>query len=225
MTGIFQTDLLEHEFSVLRAVLGSNYHIGGKACIKAIDKLRKSSIINLAKSLEELLSGVENLKKPTKVVSIENLNSKILDYTSIIFNRFDPEEISVSRQEVIYYLAGVSVFFKFSKSKKPICNECKFFLSGPRIPEFSALLDEKEKISGALTHPAFFLLQKMFTLDFILNSLVFGKSRKKFLNKEENMFEIIVGIFETQIDLKDLKCPNDHFLRGLILSIFRRHCN
>ena len=87
LTGVFQTDMLEHMFSILREILGSNYHIGGKACIQAIDKLRKSSVIDLVKSLDELISGIEDLKKPKKEISAENLNSKILDYASKIFDR------------------------------------------------------------------------------------------------------------------------------------------
>ena len=55
-----------------------------------------------------------------------------------------------------------------------------------------------------LTYPTFQIMQKIFTLDFILHSLTLGKYKNQFFGIQ-NKFSLVIGLLKTQNDI-NIEC-------------------
>ena len=221
MTGVFQSDPLEKRFGLYRSIQGSNYHLSCKAIFQAEKKLRLSSIIDLSKSFSELTLMFENLIKP-KIPSKVLGHSDIIKFSTEIFSPGSIEDTKVSFQDIVYYITGFAVK-KCIKSLN-MCSDCiKLIRSNRKKGEFSGLIDHND-LRDYLCHPSNFLIQKMFCLDFILNSLCNGKLSHDFRRCEDKFF-LITTLFETQIDISNLKCSNNHLLKPALMKIFEYYIN
>ena len=82
-------------------------------------------------------------------------DSQILEFAKILFSQQTINEINVTEQSIVYYIAGYCVFKVFNKD---VCVECKQSFKGEKLPEFSKLVDEHN--NGNLKHPSLFNTSK-----------------------------------------------------------------
>ena len=215
LLGVFQTDPLEKRFGLFRLTQGSNYHINPQSLFQSEKKLRISSIIDLSESLDSLTENFETLKQANRGRESNITDSEVLRYSRVVFSNWTLRDTSITEQSIVYYITGYCAFKIVQSPECKQCIDCKNYFKGEKINGLCDLIDQHNK--GNLCYPTLLITEKVFKLDYIMNVLCFHQElSKSFLKPECPKYQLIIKLFETQIDIDEIECESGHNLKKFI---------